>query len=399
MKTMDDFDLKKYLAEGRLLKEEKMDEKTSNALTKELTKIFRKEFGLEGVPFDYYQDGKKIIINPEGFNPDGTLFDMKDDWKGDIIKAIRKHKKNWQSKPNFGGGITIYIKESSEEINENTFTSNPNIKKLKKGLTVRIKKNKNTSGPGTFTFGSGYKTGKIISIDKNEVTVEINKKPIIVTPVGSNGNMGGDFEIVNESKDLKLKENNTQKINTNVYYVEDYNGFNQEAVPEYEIDDVEAMLSSNTKNRLYIKKGTKGDFKNGLFTTGEDSDTRVKPEYIIENKKSVDLKAVASYYGMDWFKFSSLSDKKRKEYKEMYIKHQEENIDEGLFDSSKKKVINWLDQNATKNTDRDVDYDYELEGGEQVKIANGGVMVDIESGISKRQSFSEFKKYYITESK
>ena len=43
---------------------------------------------------------------------------MKDDWKGDIIKAIRKHKKNWQSKPNFGGGITIYIKESSEEINE-----------------------------------------------------------------------------------------------------------------------------------------------------------------------------------------------------------------------------------------------------------------------------------------
>jgi len=74
-------------------------------------------------------------------------------------------------------------------------------------------------------------------------------------------------------------------------------------------------------------------------------------------------------------------------------------LKEGLFDSSKKKIINWLDQNATKNTDRDVDYDYELEGGEQVKIANGGVMVDIESGISKKLSFSEFKKYFINESK
>ena len=72
-------------------------------------------------------------------------------------------------------------------------------------------------------------------------------------------------------------------------------------------------------------------------------------------------------------------------------------LKEGLFDSSKKKIINWLDQNATKNTDRDIDYDYELEGGEQVKIAKGGIMVDIESGISKKLSFSEFKKYFINE--
>ena len=74
-----------------------------------------------------------------------------------------------------------------------------------------------------------------------------------------------------------------------------------------------------------------------------------------------------------------------------------EELKEGLFDSSKKKIINWLDQNATKNTDRDIYYDYELEGGEQVKIANGGIMVDIESGISKKLSFSEFKKYFINE--
>ena len=48
-------------------------------------------------------------------------------------------------------------------------------------------------------------------------------------------------------------------------------------------------------------------------------------EFLNEKKKSVDLKAVASYYGMSWFQFSSLSNKKIKEYKEMYIKHQEMN--------------------------------------------------------------------------
>tara|TARA_R110000744_G_scaffold19298_7_gene51027 strand:- start:1298 stop:1453 length:156 start_codon:yes stop_codon:yes gene_type:complete len=39
--------------------------------------------------------------------------------------------------------------------------------------------------------------------------------------------------------------------------------------------------------------------------------------------KKIDLKDVASYYGMSWFQFSSLSNKKIKGYKEMYIKHQE----------------------------------------------------------------------------
>ena len=48
-------------------------------------------------------------------------------------------------------------------------------------------------------------------------------------------------------------------------------------------------------------------------------------EFLNEKKKSVDLKAVASYYGMSWFQFSSLSNDKIKEYKEKYIKHQEMN--------------------------------------------------------------------------
>ena len=58
-------------------------------------------------------------------------------------------------------------------------------------------------------------------------------------------------------------------------------------------------------------------------------------EFLNEKKKSVDLKAVASYYGMSWFQFSSLSNDKIKEYKEKYIKHQEMN--EGYYDVDSKK--------------------------------------------------------------
>ena len=101
---------------------ESVNEDRNTKYTKELTKIFRKEF--EDFPFGYYQDGKdyqankRIIIEPEGFNPDGTLFDMKDDWKEDIIRAVRKHKKKWSISPNMGGGLTIHVKESVNEKKE-----------------------------------------------------------------------------------------------------------------------------------------------------------------------------------------------------------------------------------------------------------------------------------------
>ena len=98
---------------------ESVNEDRNTKYTRELTKIFRKEF--EDFPFGYYQDGKdyqankRIIIEPEGFNPDGTLFDMKDDWREDIIRVVRKHKKKWHIAPNMGGGLTIHIKESVNE--------------------------------------------------------------------------------------------------------------------------------------------------------------------------------------------------------------------------------------------------------------------------------------------
>tara|TARA_R110000796_G_scaffold48112_1_gene115510 strand:+ start:14 stop:298 length:285 start_codon:yes stop_codon:yes gene_type:complete len=79
-----------------------------------------------------------------------------------------------------------------------------------------------------------------------------------------------------------LKEN--KKINTNVYYIDEYQDFYHEAVPEYEIDDVEDMLS-NIKNYIYIKSGTEGIYKDGMFTTLDGSDTRVKSEYVEEISK------------------------------------------------------------------------------------------------------------------
>ena len=84
--------------------------------TKTLTKIFRKEF--EDFPFEYYQDGPKIVISAEGYNPDGTLFDMKDDWKEKIIRAVRKLKPKWHTSPNMGGGITIHVDASIDPIDE-----------------------------------------------------------------------------------------------------------------------------------------------------------------------------------------------------------------------------------------------------------------------------------------
>jgi hypothetical protein len=93
-----------------------VNEDRNTKTTKELTKIFKSEF--EEFPFDYYQDGKRIIINPEGFNPDGTLFDMKDDWREDIMRVVQKKKKNWHIVPNNGGGLTIHVKESVNEANK-----------------------------------------------------------------------------------------------------------------------------------------------------------------------------------------------------------------------------------------------------------------------------------------
>ena len=75
-----------------------------------ITELFSYDF-----PFDYTQTGNKIVIHPEGYNKDGTLFEMKDDWKEKIIRTFQEKIPSADAKPNMGGGITIHIKEMKAE--------------------------------------------------------------------------------------------------------------------------------------------------------------------------------------------------------------------------------------------------------------------------------------------
>jgi len=86
-----------------------------------------------------------------------------------------------------------------------------------------------------------------------------------------------------EGKLLKEDEQPTHRIITNVYYIENYDpdGFNQEAVPEYEIYDVEDMLKYDEGNHLYIEAFTEGTYEDGVFTTVEGSNTRLDPEHTV----------------------------------------------------------------------------------------------------------------------
>jgi hypothetical protein len=85
-----------------------------------------------------------------------------------------------------------------------------------------------------------------------------------------------------EGKLLRENEQPTHRITTDVYYVNNYefDGFDQEAVPEYEISNIEDMLGYDSGNFLYIKSGTEGQYEEGMFTTSEGSDTRIEPKYI-----------------------------------------------------------------------------------------------------------------------
>ncbi len=88
-------------------------EEISNTLT--IRDLFGDDF-----PFDYVYkpEGDKIIIPKEGYNDDGTLFDMKDDWKEKIIRTFREKMPNAVAKPNMGGGVTVFLRSS---MNEGTF--------------------------------------------------------------------------------------------------------------------------------------------------------------------------------------------------------------------------------------------------------------------------------------
>ena len=78
--------------------------------------IMKDLFGLDfEFDYTYKPEGDKIIIHPEGYNPDGTLFDMKDVHKEKIIRTFQDKMPNTNAKPNMGGGITVHLKESLNE--------------------------------------------------------------------------------------------------------------------------------------------------------------------------------------------------------------------------------------------------------------------------------------------
>ena len=85
-----------------------------------------------------------------------------------------------------------------------------------------------------------------------------------------------------ENKLIKEDKQPTHRIKTDVYYVNNYefDGFKEEAVPEYEINDVEDMLEYDEGNHLYIDAGTEGWFDGEMFETIEGSNTRLEPEYV-----------------------------------------------------------------------------------------------------------------------
>lgn len=87
----------------------------------------------------------------------------------------------------------------------------------------------------------------------------------------------------------KVNSMPTHKINCNVYYIDSYEEFQQEAVPEYELQgyDMQEILE-NDDNFLYIEKGEKGfyDVETNTFETENGSSTRLDDECVIEIKST-----------------------------------------------------------------------------------------------------------------
>ena len=87
--------------------------------------IMRDLFGLDfEFDYTYKPEGDRIIIHPEGYNPDGTLFDMKDVHKEKIIGTFQDKMPKAHAQPNMGGGITVNLKES---LNENNLLRQTNL--------------------------------------------------------------------------------------------------------------------------------------------------------------------------------------------------------------------------------------------------------------------------------
>ena len=128
-------------------------------------RIMKDLFGLDfEFDYTYKPEGDRIIIHPEGYNPDGTLFDMKDVHKEKIIRTFRDKMPKAKAQPNMGGGITVHLRGFSLEEAKKKKKKDPPIGKPKRGgskayyVYVRDPKTKRIK---KVSFGSGGLKAKI----------------------------------------------------------------------------------------------------------------------------------------------------------------------------------------------------------------------------------------------
>jgi hypothetical protein len=138
-------------------------------------RIMKDLFGFD-FEFDYtYKlEGNKIIIHPEGYNPDGTLFDMKDVHKEKIIRTFRDKMPKAQATPNMGGGITVHLRGFSLDENKNRIIVKINGKRLviDKEDLQRLKSGKDVVGYSTKYAGQQE---WIFAKDKWEIEGPLNE--------------------------------------------------------------------------------------------------------------------------------------------------------------------------------------------------------------------------------
>ena len=137
-------------------------------------KAMKKLFGLD-FPFNHRKEGGKIVIGAEGYNPDGTLFNMKDVHKEKIIKTFQEKIPSADVKPNMGGGITVHLKESVNEAKVKV--GDILYKDGRKGKVVKVMSDMaNVDFGGGDVYGITFRRIKGDQIDEsvNEVGFDVN---------------------------------------------------------------------------------------------------------------------------------------------------------------------------------------------------------------------------------
>ena len=170
--------------------------------------IMRDLFGLDfEFDYTYKPEGDRIIIHPEGYNPDGTLFDMKDVHKEKIIGTFQDKMPKAHAQPNMGGGITVNLKESlNEEVDKEGFSDKIIISIIKSEEVSRLSKVLNSNNIPFKTEKLGkvtmFKFKSYDDVDKVEALISRNR-----IDIDESLNEGQDKWVVYDTKTKKRLPN------------------------------------------------------------------------------------------------------------------------------------------------------------------------------------------------